>query len=59
MIDPRSGLCFGCGRTLAEIGCWGSMESAERRALMALLESRMAAAGLAPTTEPARSARKP
>jgi uncharacterized protein len=48
MIDPRTGLCFGCGRTLPEIARWGGMESAERRALMALLASRMAGAGLAP-----------
>jgi len=59
MIDPRTGLCFGCGRTLAEIGCWARMENAERRALMADSAARMTAAGLAPMTKPARSAGKP
>jgi uncharacterized protein len=48
MIDPKTGLCFGCGRTLPEIARWGRMESAERRALMATLPARMADAGLAP-----------
>jgi uncharacterized protein len=47
MIDPRSNLCFGCGRTLVEIARWHRMESAERQAVMAQLPARMAEAGLA------------
>ncbi|MDE2375966.1 DUF1289 domain-containing protein [Bradyrhizobium sp.] len=47
-IDPKSGLCFGCGRTLPEIARWPSMTSAERRAVMAELAARMADAGLSP-----------
>jgi uncharacterized protein len=47
MIDPRTSLCFGCGRTLPEIARWHRMESAERLAVMALLPQRMADAGLA------------
>ena len=47
-IDPRTNLCFGCGRTLPEIARWSSMDSAERRAVMAQLPARMAAAGLQP-----------
>lgn len=47
-IDPRTNLCFGCGRTLPEIARWGAMDSAERRAVMDQLSARMAAAGLAP-----------
>ena len=35
MIDPRTSLCFGCGRTLPEIARWHAMESAERLAVMA------------------------
>jgi len=46
MIDPGSGLCFGCGRTLCEIASWHRLESAERRAVMALLPQRMTDAGL-------------
>jgi len=48
MIDPRTKLCFGCGRTLPEIARWHAMDSAERHAVMALLPGRMAEAGLAP-----------
>jgi uncharacterized protein len=47
MIDPRSNLCFGCGRTLAEIARWHRMESADRQAVMTQLPARMAEAGLA------------
>jgi len=46
MMDPRTNLCFGCGRTLPEIARWHRMESAERLALMAELPARMADAGL-------------
>jgi uncharacterized protein len=46
MIDPRTNLCFGCGRTLPEIARWHRMESAERLAVMALLPARMSEAGL-------------
>ena len=46
MIDPRTKLCFGCGRTLPEIARWHKMESAERLAMMAGLPARMADAGL-------------
>jgi predicted Fe-S protein YdhL (DUF1289 family) len=47
MMDPRTNLCFGCGRTLPEIARWHRMESVERRELMAQLPARMSAAGLA------------
>ena len=48
MIDPRTNLCFGCGRTLVEIARWHRMESAERQAVMRGLAARMADAGLSP-----------
>ena len=47
-IDPRTNLCFGCGRTLPEIARWSRMDNAERLAVMAELPARMAEAGLAP-----------
>lgn len=47
-IDPRTNLCFGCGRTLSEIAGWSGMDGAERRAIMAQLAARMAQAGLPP-----------
>ena len=46
MIDPRTSLCFGCGRTLPEIARWHRMDSAERQAVMTQLAARMAEAGL-------------
>ena len=48
MIDPKTNLCLGCGRTLPEIARWHKMESAERLAVMKGLAARMAEAGLAP-----------
>jgi uncharacterized protein len=47
LIDPKSNLCLGCGRTLPEIARWHRMESAERLSVMAALPARMAEAGLA------------
>ena len=43
-MDPRSALCAGCGRTLAEIAAWGTMSDAEREAVMEDLPRRMAQA---------------
>ena len=48
MMDPRSSLCFGCGRTLPEIARWHRMDGAERQAVMAELAARMTDAGLVP-----------
>ena len=47
MMDPRTNLCFGCGRTLPEIARWHRMERAERLAVMDELPARMTEAGLA------------
>ena len=52
MIDPRTSLCFGCGRTLPEIARWHRIDNAERLAIMELLPARMADAGL-PALAPA------
>jgi uncharacterized protein len=46
IIDPRSSLCFGCGRTLEEIARWHRMDSAERLAVMSALPARMQEADL-------------
>jgi predicted Fe-S protein YdhL (DUF1289 family) len=46
MIDPRTSLCFGCGRTLPEIARWHRIDNAERLAIMELLPAWMAEAGL-------------
>lgn len=42
-LDARSGLCLGCGRTVAEIGRWTAMSAAERRLVMDELPARLAA----------------
>ena len=55
-MDPKTKLCFGCGRTLPEIARWHSMASAERLAVMEGLAARMAEAGLVPIA--ARTARR-
>ena len=52
MMDPRTKLCFGCGRTLPEIARWHQMDSAERLAVMEGLAARMVEAGLEPTAQP-------
>jgi predicted Fe-S protein YdhL (DUF1289 family) len=56
MMDPKSKLCFGCGRTLPEIARWHSMAREERLAVMELLPARMAEAGLAPMEAPPKRA---
>ena len=54
MMDPRTKLCFGCGRTLPEIARWHKMDSVDRLAVMEGLAARMANAGfgqMTPRTE--------
>jgi uncharacterized protein len=41
VIDPRSGFCIGCGRTLDEIATWGALDEPSRLAVMAGLEARL------------------
>ncbi|WP_081687838.1 DUF1289 domain-containing protein [Rhizobium mesoamericanum] len=55
-IDPETGLCMGCGRTLAEIGGWISFCDEERRRLMVLLPARLAACGLTIPWQPSTEA---
>lgn len=40
LMDPASGLCIGCLRTLDEIASWSSYTNAERRAIMEALPQR-------------------
>ena len=39
-IDPGSGWCHGCLRTLDEIVAWGSADEASKRAVWALIRQR-------------------
>lgn len=43
MLDARSRLCLGCGRTVDEIARWTTMSDAERAHVMAELPGRLAA----------------
>jgi predicted Fe-S protein YdhL (DUF1289 family) len=43
VLDPPSGLCRGCGRTLAEIERWTAYNDGERARVMAELPGRLAA----------------
>jgi len=40
-MDPRAGICAGCGRTLEEIARWGGMTESERLRIMQLLAVRL------------------
>jgi predicted Fe-S protein YdhL (DUF1289 family) len=39
-IEPATGLCAGCGRSLAEIARWSRMTQEERRRIMNELSDR-------------------
>jgi predicted Fe-S protein YdhL (DUF1289 family) len=41
-VDPTSGLCVGCGRTVAEIAGWIGFRADERARIMAELPRRLA-----------------
>lgn len=41
-IDPRTGWCEGCGRTLDEIAGWSRFDDRDRRTIMAGLAARLA-----------------
>jgi uncharacterized protein len=42
-IDPRSGWCEGCARTLDEIAAWGSLDAPRQLAIRRQLPERRAA----------------
>jgi predicted Fe-S protein YdhL (DUF1289 family) len=41
LLDPLSGLCSGCGRSLDEIAGWADFTDEERRRIMAELPERL------------------
>ena len=45
VIDPQSGLCAGCGRTLEEIARWSTWSNEDRRRVMDELAERLRALG--------------
>jgi hypothetical protein len=46
VLDPASGLCSGCGRSLEEIGAWLDLSDEERRRIMVELPARMEKIGM-------------
>lgn len=40
-LEPMSGICLGCGRTMREIGSWPSLSPENRAAIMASLGARL------------------
>lgn len=50
-IEPATGLCEGCTRTLDEIASWGALSGLERADVWARIEARRA------QTDPARAQR--
>jgi len=44
VLDPVSGLCRGCGRSLAEIAEWPTLDDAAKRRVLAMLPARNRAA---------------
>lgn len=41
VLDPKSGLCRGCGRNVDEIARWGTFSSEQRLQIMSELASRL------------------
>ena len=39
-LDPATGLCRGCWRTLDEIAAWSALDDAGRRAVLAAVAAR-------------------
>ena len=54
-IDDKTGFCFGCGRTRAEISGWIDYSSAERRAIMDTLATRLETVERRPRRETRRT----
>lgn len=53
-VSGATGLCVGCGRTLAEIASWGALDEAARLALMAELPERLARSSVDQAVHPLR-----
>jgi predicted Fe-S protein YdhL (DUF1289 family) len=43
-IDPDSSLCYGCLRTLEEVGAWSNSDDDEKRAVWGKIAQRLEAA---------------
>ncbi len=52
VIDPGTGWCRGCLRTLDEVAAWTTYSDAEKQAVLDRLDGRREAAGGAPSDRP-------
>jgi predicted Fe-S protein YdhL (DUF1289 family) len=52
-MNPQTGLCEGCLRTLDEIASWSRMADDDKRRIWALLPRRREQAGATTTEKPA------
>jgi predicted Fe-S protein YdhL (DUF1289 family) len=52
VVDQPSGLCRGCGRSLAEIECWTRYSAGERARIMDKLPARLEAMSAASVSPP-------
>lgn len=43
VVEPDTGLCLGCARTLPEIAAWSALDAESRRRIMAELPGRQRA----------------
>lgn len=53
VVEPATGLCVGCGRTLDEIARWSDLEEAGRLSIMATLPARLATSDAVAALPPA------
>lgn len=51
-MSPHNGFCIGCFRTLDEIAAWSILDAGARRAIVAALPARRAAAAPAADAPP-------
>ncbi|WP_407864978.1 DUF1289 domain-containing protein [Phyllobacterium phragmitis] len=54
-IDAKTGYCFGCGRTMDEIGAWTMMSPERRREIAAALPARLETVERKPRRETRRA----
>ncbi|MBI2746413.1 MAG: DUF1289 domain-containing protein [Burkholderiales bacterium] len=47
-MEPSTGLCKGCLRTLDEISAWSTLDDAGKRSIWARIEARATAQGVNP-----------
>ncbi len=52
VMDPHSGLCVGCARTLDEIASWSALDDAAKRRILLRIEQRRASSSASTAAAP-------